>query len=436
LAKGYKNLFLIKNKFFLTYIFKVFEYITAFLTLFFVTPKITGSLPLSVYGLYTGVLSLFVFLKYSDFGFLRASEKFACDQYLLNDKENETKILAFGVFIQFCIIILFSVLMLIFSFKPTLIFTNLSKENYQICSKLFLISSIFVFFTIPNRILSIIANYKILTYKITPWVIFINIINIATVYFVFKNNKNENIVLYYFISSSLNYLILTFVFVFYFNSWGYSFKLFFQNFKFNIHIYKKLLPYATSIIVALISHILYFEIDSIYLLKKYPASQYAFYAIAISLSNYFRNINSIIFSPFSVKYNEFYIKNDKLGMQRFYCKNILLVLPVTYLPVLIMIFLMPQFITSWLGYNYLATILIAKILLFIYLFSTFSETSSLVINSLLKLKSIYLVSIITPLVYWILVFILTPKFGILSIAYSKMISFIFETIYITFYAIK
>jgi O-antigen/teichoic acid export membrane protein len=425
-----------KRKFYLTYIFKFFEYLTAFFTLFFVTPKITSSLPTTVYGIYTGVLSFFVFLKYSDFGFLRAAEKYACDEFIQNNRIAETKILAFGSFVQFCIIFLFSILLFYFYLHPEIIFNNLTYENYQICSNLFLISAVLVFFTIPNRVLSIIAGYKIETYKITPWIIFINILNILNVYIIFKVNDNKNIITYYLISSILNYIILTIVFIYYFIKWGYSFQVFFINFKFNINIYKKLTPYASSIIVSIISHIIYFELDSIYLLKKYPSSQYAFYAIALSLSNYFRNINSIIFAPFAVKYNELYINEDKIGMQNLFYKNISLVLPITFLPVLITILTMPEFINSWLGDKYFQSILIAKVLLISYLFSTFSETSSLVINSLLKIKTIYIAAILTPIFYWLIILIFTPIFGIISVAYAKTFSFIFESLFFTYQALR
>ena len=214
--------------------------------MFLVIPKITGSLSTGVYGTYAMVLSLTMFLSYSDLGFMSAAYKYGCDEYLRGDKKKEIEILSSASFVQTVSFFVFALIMSVFAFYPGLVIKGLNKEMEAIASSLFVFLALFSFNTIPKSVISFIAQFRVELYRVKAFFILTNFINIMLVFIIFTTNKSNNIVYYYFLTNLISLLMIIGMGIYFFRKWEYPIKAFLIGFRFNGPILKLLWPFANQ----------------------------------------------------------------------------------------------------------------------------------------------------------------------------------------------
>jgi len=411
-----------KRKYITNYLWSGAEFVAYFLSIFIVTPKITGAVSIEVYGTFAAVLSFTMFLSYSDFGFLSAAYKYGCDEFLRGDKKKEIEILSSASFVQTIAFFVFAIIMFVFAFHPALIIKGLNEETEAIARNLFVLLALFSFNNIPRGIISFIAQFRIETYRVKAWQSLVSLINIGLVFIIFTTNESKNIVYYYFFTQLISLLATIGMGLHFFRKWGYSLKAFMTGFRFSRPILNLLWPFAKASFFSTLMYILYFELDKIYIARFISAEQLAFYVIGATLMIALRAFGSIMSSQYFPKYSYYYINNDDRGMRNFYLSHLSVVAPFVFIPVIVCLMLMPQFIMAWVGEKFIPSILVAQILVGAFFFAPLIDASSFIITAKVKLKAMYVSAIVAAVIFWFIVLLFTDRYGIISVASAKLIA--------------
>jgi O-antigen/teichoic acid export membrane protein len=390
--------------------------------MFFTIPNITSSVSTQVYGTYAAILSFTVFLSYADFGFLSAANKYGCDQYLKKDKNKEIELIAAATFVQTIAFLVFALICFVFAWKPSIIMSGLDKDLNNISSKLFILLAVFAFTTIPRRVIYAIAQFRIEAYRISPWMSLVGVANILLVFMIFTSNNNMNIVYYYFFTNLLVFIVIMGLGIHFFRKWNYSIKYFLSNFRFNKKALKLLWPFASASLLGSFMYVLYYEMDTFYICKFISVNELAFYSIGVILSGVFRRISSTLISPYMPKFNEFYVHNDDIGMKNFYLSSVAVTTPFVLIPVIVSIMLMPQFIIAWVGEKFVSSILISQLLVGAWILAPLMDLPSFIINAKVKIRLMYISSILVTALFWAIVITFKDQYGIKAVAAGKFIS--------------
>ena len=202
-----------------------------------------------------------------------------------------------------------------------------------------------------------------------------------------------------------------------------------SNIKFNKDLFNKIKPLALSSLFLNFSFILYYELDNLIIGKFFGSTNLAIYAVAFTLLNFMRSLTGIFYSPFSVRFNHFIGTSDSKKFKKLYIDLVKYSLPLFGFPIIALFIFAEPIIISWVGKNYSDSILIFKLLIISFLFIFISLPTSIILNSLLRLKELYLINIIIPLVYWIGIYFTYNEIGIASFALFKSISFLIGALY-------
>jgi O-antigen/teichoic acid export membrane protein len=153
-------------------------------SMFVVMPKLT--LNPKIYGIYCVCISVSIFIGYADFGFIAAGIKYASEYFAQKKRNEETKVIAFCCFILFCFLILFSIVLFVFSYNPSLIIKNITLVDKKIASTLLLILAIFTPTFVFQKILIMIFTVRLEDYIFARITIIANIMKIISVFYFFN----------------------------------------------------------------------------------------------------------------------------------------------------------------------------------------------------------------------------------------------------------
>ena len=202
----------------------------------------------------------------------------------------------------------------------------------------------------------------------------------------------------------------------------------FSSFRFSKQMFDKTKKLAFTSIFLTFCWILYYELDSFAIAKIYGIKSLSFYAIGFTIITYFRSFFGILFTPFIAKFNYFVGSYDQSGLKLFFKKVLIIFLPLTLFPVVIIYLTIDNFILSWVGYNYIKSIPTASILVLSYIFSFISYPTNILIMANERVKLLYFTSALQPIIFWIGIFTTKDLLGLESFAYFKLVAFIFGNI--------
>ncbi len=410
------------------YFWQILSLVSGFATMFIVTPYLSSNQ--SYFGIYSFVISLNLFLSYADFGFLSAGVKYAAEAFIQKDKEQEYKILGFVLFIMLTMFAVFAVMIFYSYLEPSTVLKGIETGGeLQVAKSLLLIFLLSLPITLLHRIIQLIFNIRLEDYKYQRVYAIINIVKIAIAVILFHFFEYP-IVTYYFIFQLLNLVVVLIGIFLAKKAYDYNFRLFFKYCKFNSIIYRKIKGLAYGSLILTVSWVLYYEIDSIVLARIGSLKEVAIFSVCLSLMTFARSLFGIIYNPFSVKFNH-YIglgSTDKLNLA--YRMVVLFGIPFSIFATLIVVLSMDHLILLWVGDQYEQAISIIRIMFLIYLFNFVTSPGGIAVVAKNKLKAMYFVSIVLPLIYWIGVVFTFNKLGMLSFALFKLIAF---TLYACFY---
>lgn len=383
----------------------------------------------ALYGIFTLIQSLYLFVTYTDFGFLSSGIKYATEESVSNKINNVEKILGFVAFIFSGFVLIFTLVFIILSFYPKFLIPSISNLADELIAKnLFLIFAISSPFFVFYRIFQIAFQINLKDYIFQKIVILTNSVKIVSTYFFFKDGKYE-VVNYFIFSQTLVFFSLIIAGYYLHKNKLLDVKVFFKNFKFDNHIYKKVNNLAFASFFVTLSTLLYFEFDSIFIAKYLGPILLANFAVAKALVTYYRTFFGVLSTPFVIKINKLVGSKDFLQLNILVEKTIFLFLPLSVLPVLIFILNGKYLIINWLGINYIDSVVVSKLFVAIYLFSFLNSPVSILISSLERLQSLYLINFGVVIIYWVGVYFTYKDLGLVSLALFKLvvtfISFVF-----------
>lgn len=408
--------------FFKIYIWNVISIITNFLSVFIVTPFLTSDQ--AIYGIYTLIGSVYIFFSYADLGFMGAAQKFAAENYVKNDIQEEQRMIGFAGFILFLLIALYSIFIFVAAFNPAILIKNISDpREISVATKLLLILAATSPTFVLQRVLQVIFAIRLKDYLFQRAVILTNVLKIAIAFILFSSHNSYPIVTYFLASQLCNIASLIFGLYIARERFKYPILSLFKFFRFSRAAFVKTKSLAGVSIFLVLCWVLYYELDAFVISKTLGANELAIYAIGLTLSTYFRAVFGIVFNPFSAKFNHFIGLKQYDELNVFFGKVLRLTIPLTVFPVLIVAFTIKSFIFSWVGSGYESSVVIAEFLVLCYVGSFITYPSGLILIAYEKIKTLYLVNAILPVIYWLGIAATISFLGVRSFAIFKFISF-------------
>jgi O-antigen/teichoic acid export membrane protein len=402
--------------------------------MFVVTPFLASNQ--NYFGIYTFVLSLNLFLSYADFGFLNAGIKFASEAFARDNRDDEERILGFVCYILCIVFILFGLVILFFYFHPTYLLKGLkSADDIKVAKELFLAFTISLPIVIAQRSIQLIFNIRLKDYLFQRVYSIFNILKILSVFLFFTNGLYNIVGYYIFVQLCTLSAVVTGFFIAK-KQFNYKFSRLFRAIKYNPVIYKKTKGLAFNSLFVTISWIIYYELDSLVIGKFVGLKEVAIFSVCISIMTLARSLYGILYNPFTAKFNHFIGRNEEYKLEAAYKKILIIGLPFSLIPTTVLILTMKGFVKSWVGIQYLDAVPIISIMFASYYLNFLSNPTSIAMVALQRIKDLYIISAILPVIYWIGIIISYQYLGLLSFSLFKLISFAISAAFYLYYSNK
>ncbi len=419
------------------YIYRIMGLCVSFASIFIVIPFLAEDV--SAYAIYAFVGSICFFLTYGDLGFLGAAQKYCAEEVGKGELRNELKYVGFVMAILGVLSFSFSFLMLIVSFKPQILLTELTGEELYLASNLFFITAIFMpIQVILQRLVMLVLGSRLKEYIAIRFDIVANSLKILIAPLFLT--ENGYLLDYYLLTSillSIFSTILSLAFLKYFLSFPVE-KLY-RYIRFSKQAYRKMKGLAYSSLFSTVLFILYYEMDLIVASQLYSLESVGWYALAFSLMNFVRTLSSIIYSPLLSYVNRLLGKDGKENIKEKFSYIVIVTVPLFMATTTVLVPGSEGLIFQWLGNESLLTSEIFQILLVGIFFFGLVNLGPLVATTLELPKIIYLLGIIPFLSFYLFLFLFEfnyPQLGILSIAYAKMISGLLSSLFVVIFLLK
>jgi O-antigen/teichoic acid export membrane protein len=384
-----------------------------------------------IYGIYVLCVSINSFLQYTDLGFLSAGQKYASEYFAFSDTNNEIKMLSFVHFIMFIFLILCIFIILFFSWEPKYIISDLNDSSRIVASYLFFILGVSSPIILCQRFAQSVFTIRIQDDIYQRIDLIFSILKIACIYF-FQKNNSVDIVSYFIFTQFLNFITVIVSFGIIKYKYQYDFKLVFKSFKFDKPMYIKSKTLAFSTIISTISWIIFFQLDSFIISKTLGINNVAIYAIPFFLLSFVNSLYNTIYYPFLFRFNYLIVSKNYNKLYDFILKIFEVTFPIFILPVTILILLMKPLILSWVGADYFNSILIGQTLIASLYFIFIVMPYTYLLLSLEKIKILNINSIILPLIFLLLTFLLKNSISLLALAIAKSVAFFISSVYLYF----
>ena len=380
------------------YFWQVISLLLGLASVFVVVPFLSKE-P-AIYGIYTICISVVIFLSYADLGFVGAGQKYAAECYARGERGEELKIIGFSGFILLVFSILCSFLFAWLSFKPELLVSNIKTEEQKvIASELFLILTFAAPFIASIRILQMLYAIRLEEYILQRIIIVGNIIKLLSALYFFREGHYD-VVGYFFFVQIVPVLVWVTGLLVACRRYQYKVSSVFKSLSFNKEIFIKTKSLAISSLVVTLSWIAYFELDSMVIGKLIGAEEVALFAIGFTLLTYFRSFFGILFSPFSARFNHFVGEKKDNDLRNFFLHINKLTFSLTVFPIVIFVCLAHPFVIAWVGEQYEESVNVARWLVLCNIYAFIAYPAGLLLIAKERIKAIYYIAIICPVIYW------------------------------------
>lgn len=409
-------------------------FLLRFLSLVIVTPYLTKD-P-STYGIYAICISVTIFLNYADLGFLRAGQKYAAECCARGERIEEMKYIGFGTFVLLIFSILCASVFFYLGYHPQILIKGLdTTEKISTASQLLIILAGFTPVTVLQRMTSMIFDIRLDSYINQRLSLFASAISIVSVFYFFHGN-NYRIVSYFFFTQSVNFLIVMICLVVAKIKYTYDIKQLLKCVQFNTSVYKKVNRLAYSGFYIMVVWIVFYELDQIAIGKFLGAEKVAIYAIAFTFAILFRSIYGILFSPFNVRVNYYVGNNDDEGLKKFCFQLFSLSLPLVVIPTIAIALVARPFIISWVGSAFSESVNLAILFSLIFSLSFISYCASMILVAKERIKEMYIIATIQPIIYWVGIISSYSFLGLISFGSFKLIATLVSEVYYFFILVK
>lgn len=407
------------------YLWQFISILLNFGTLFIVTPYLSSNK--SLFGIYTIIVSLNIFVSYADLGFISAGLKYASESYAKGDRVEEVRIIGFVAFIFSIFIGLFFLVVLLLSFFPEIVVSGLTPEERRISEILLLLLALFSPTFILQRMLQVAFAVRLEDYHFQRLLIASNILKILSTFYFFREG-NYSLIGYFFFSQICSVVAMVAGVWLVKKRLNYDMQLLWHSFRYSKELFQKTRKLAFSSVILTVCWILYYQLDPFFIGKISGANAVATYAIGMTLLTYVRSIYGILFSPFTARFNHYIGIGDIDGLRKVFTNVLVITLPFTVFPVICIALTAKALVINWVGPGYISSVLIAQLLVLCYIFSFVSSPAGILIIASERVKMIYVTSAMLPIIFWVGVGITYPIWGLVSFAVFKLIAFVFSAV--------
>ena len=415
------------------YLWRLIFLFSNFLSFLLVIPSISNDVEL--FGIYSFCLSFSIYLSYSDLGFLNAGWKYASKALFDNDNDFEAEILGFTFFILILMCIPFSVGMFMAYLNPSILFNNLDIEHQNIASGLFLIMA----FLLPLQVLLQRFVQSILVTRIKDYIflridVIFNFVKILSIFYFFTEQQSLFVEYYLFITV-VSILSSIFIFIYVIKNLKFNFTRFFSHIKFSRLHYDLTKKLAFSSLFATIAWVIYYELDLIIIGSFFNSYSIGIYAVGFTFLGFLKNLWSIVFSPYSQRFNHF--SDEKLldRLKLLATNLVTYTFPLIIIVSTILIIFAEKLVFLWVGNTYLESVNIIIVLIISTIFGFINQPAKYYFTSKNKYNYIYFTGATLPIVFIAGLYILIPTQGILAVAISKALA-TFGSFLISLYALR
>lgn len=409
-----------KKNYLLIYFWQSLSILLGFFSLFIVIPYLSADK--SLYAIYSVCTSLTVFFSYADLGFISAGVKYAAEYFIRGEKDKEVNMIGFVAFMMMAAFLVVSAVIIVCAVYPTLLIPELMEGSGQwhIARWLLLTLALSCPVMIGQRVLTMVFTIRVEDYKYQRISIAGSLVKILSVFYFFREGHYE-LLEYYVFFQVVNLLIVLVAFI-YTRRYGYRMKPLMNAFRFNREIFDKTKKLSGTSLVLVISMILYYELDQIVIANYLGINTVAVYAIALSVMTFVRTFMSLLYSPYSSRYNHYSGVGDISGLQAFVKKVITELSPVVCCPILVLACLASPFVVSWVGESYFSSSCLIAIMVFSFI-PNFIGTpiSSYFIAKEENMRLIKL-SVYNVVIYWVGIILTIHLWGVYSFAVFKSVA--------------
>lgn len=417
-----------RGKYFKIYVWQGLSIILGFLSLFIVMPSLSSNKTL--FGIYSVCTSLTIFFSYADLGFISSGLKYAAEYYIRGDRKNEVRTIGFTAFIMLSMFMVIALLLAFISIFPKVLIPELelNSENFYTARYLLMLLAISCPIIIGQRILNMIYSIRVEDYKLQRISAVGSILKILSV-FLFFSNERYLLVPYFAFVQFVN-LFVVLIASFQVRKYQYSFGGFLKAIRFDRSIFDKEKRLTGASLISMVSWVLFYEFDQIAISNFVGLEAVAVYSVAFSALTFVRTFMSLLYSPYSSRYNHLIGEHNRTGLMNFVNRMLLMFSPMVILPIVGLCLLGEPFIISWVGPNYEESGNILSLLVFCFLPCFISNPSSSYFVATEKASLLNRFNIFQPMLYWILILLTVGKWGVYSFAILKgMIPILFGFFY-------
>ena len=388
--------------------------------MFLVSPRLSTNK--AIFGIYSVCISVSVFLSYADLGFLSAGQKYAAEEFAKGNRELERRIIGFTGFILGLFV---AILMLVFAFlafSPQILIPSLEGNELSIASKLLFLVTVGTPITVITRVAEMIFSVRVEEFRAQRIFIASSIVKIASVFFFF-NNSQYDIVGYFAFMQLVNLIAGVSAIAFANRLFQYDIKKLVRCFRFDKELFAKTKDLAFSSLFTTIAWVLYYECDAFVIGRILGADKIAFYAIGFTLMSFTRSLLGGLFSPFVSRFNHHIGINDSDGLKKNFIQVVSITLPIVVFGITAMVLLMKPLVYTWVGADYASSISLARWLVCCNIFAFITSPGSILLSALERVRTMYSLGAILPLVYWSGIGITYKYLGIEAFAIWKFFAF-------------
>ncbi|ADV43942.1 lipopolysaccharide biosynthesis protein [Bacteroides helcogenes] len=409
-----------RKNYLLTYFWQLLSILLGFLSLFVVVPYLSEDKML--YGIYSVCTSLTIFFSYADLGFISAGVKYAAEYFIQGDKEKEVRMIGFVAFMMMVIFLVVSVIIIVCAVYPRLLIPELQEGSAQFFLARWLLATLAMScpIIIGQRVLSMIFTIRVEDYKLQRLSILGSLLKIISVFYFFRAGHYQ-LLEYYVFFQLVNLLVVTGAFL-YVRKYGYKSGKMFSVIRFDKQIFDKVKKLSGTSLIMVIAMILYYELDQIVIANFVGIEMVAIYAIALSIMSFVRTFMSLLYSPYSSRYNHYHGAGDMEGLQRFVNKIVVGLSPMVCCPIIVLSCLSAPFVESWVGDAYTKSALLVTFMVISFIPNFLGTPVSAYFMA--KEENLHLIrlNVLNVLIYWAGIVVTVHWMGIYSFAIFKSVA--------------
>ncbi|SEL00641.1 Membrane protein involved in the export of O-antigen and teichoic acid [Chitinophaga rupis] len=409
------------GKYIKIYFWQFISILLNFGTLFVVTPYLSSNQAL--FGIYTIVISLNIFLSYADFGFISAGLKYASEFYVQGKKAEEIRTIGFVGFVFAVFVGLFMLIMLGFSVMPQALLNELHKpDEIRTAKYLLIMLALFAPTFVLQRVLQLIFAVRLEDYHFQRLLIISNLLKITSTFYFF-GFKHYLLIEYFLFTQVCNLLAMIVGVLLVRKKLNYDISLLARSFRYSKFYYKKTKKLAFSSILLTVCWILYYQLDPFVIGKLAGVKLVAIYAIGLTITTYLRSLFGIIFSPFIARFNHYIGLKNEEGLKRIFSHVLIVTLPITVFPSLCIFLTTKALILNWVGPDYITSVTITQFLVLCFIFNFITSPAGILIMAYEKVKLIYITSALLPIIFWLGIAATYTFLGLFAFSLFKFLSF-------------